>query len=121
MAIRDKMAKNAQPHLREGETIQAVFAAQTTSQYLMVVGVLPFIIVNSYRMITVTDQRIIVFDAGKWGMTKAKSIAYELPRATKLGPGTGLWYRFDAASEKLRAHRRFFSDIAEADRLSGAA
>ncbi|HET6152277.1 MAG TPA: PH domain-containing protein [Marmoricola sp.] len=115
------MAAQAQPHLREGETIQAVFGSQTASQYLFVAGWLPFIIVNKYRMVTVTNQRIIVFDTGRWGMVKVKSVAYELPRTTQLGPGSKIWHVINTGSENLRVHRRFFKDLAEADRLSGAA
>lgn len=48
-------------------------------------------------------------------MTKAKGVLAELPRATKLGPGTGMWHVIRVGDEKLRVHRRFFKDIAIAD------
>ena len=117
MAIRDKMTQAAQPHLAPGEQLQAVIGAQTTSQYLFLLGVIPFILLNKYRLIAVTDQRILVLDAGKWSMVGAKGVAYDLPRATVLGPGSGIWHTIVAHGETLRVHRRFFKDLAEADRL----
>jgi hypothetical protein len=39
----------------------------------------------------------------------------ELPRATRLGPPSGLWHVVPAGDEKLRVHRRFFKDIEAAD------
>jgi hypothetical protein len=38
-----------------------------------------------------------------------------VPRATRLGPGTGLWHRIPAGHETLRVHRRFFADIYATD------
>ena len=39
----------------------------------------------------------------------------ELPRSTRLGPGTGVWHRVPAGGETLRVHRRFFKDLEAAD------
>src|SRR5689334_7758593 len=102
MAIRDKMAASVQPHLRPGEQLQAVFGAQTTSQYLALIGFIPFLIVNRYRVVAVTDQRILVLDAGKWGMSKGRTVIGELPRATTMGPGSGVWHVVAAGPEQLR-------------------
>jgi hypothetical protein len=44
-----------------------------------------------------------------------------VPRATRLGPGTGLWHRIPAGHETLRVHRRFFADIYAADAAMAAA
>jgi hypothetical protein len=121
VALRDKMSASAAQYLRPGEQIQAVFGGETASgasQALYAFGALGSIIrmlINRYRMVVVTDQRILVLDTGKWNITKARGIVGELPRATRLGPATGLWYPIDTGQEKLRVHRRFFKDIAAAD------
>ncbi len=41
-------------------------------------------------------------------MKKARGVVTELPRSTRLGPGTGMWQQVSAGQEKLRVHRRFF-------------
>ena len=82
----------------------------------MLLGVIPFYFINEYRVVAVTDRRIVVFDSGRLTVAKAKSVAYELPRATVLGPGKGrLWHRIETGQETLRVHTRFFKDIAQAD------
>lgn len=80
-----------------------------------------FLSLNRYRILAVTPTRILVLDAGKVSMSKARSVVTELPRATRLGPGTGLWHQIPAGSEKLRVHRRFFKDIETADSMAAAA
>ena len=57
----------------------------------------------------------MVLDAGKPSMKQARGVVTELPRSTRLGPGTGLWHQVLAGQEKLRVHRRFFKDIQIAD------
>jgi hypothetical protein len=117
MAIRDKIAANAQPHLQPGETIRAVLMAQTASQYLMLVGYLPFLLMNRFRTVIATDRRIIVCDSGSWSGTKANSVVTELPRGQKLGPWTGnIWHKVQVGDETLRIHRRFKKDIEAVDR-----
>ena len=74
MAIRDKIAANSARFLEPGEQIQSVFdPAQTASQYLILIGLLPFILVNKYRCVVATDRRLLVLDAGKLTTTKPKS------------------------------------------------
>lgn len=120
MALRDKIAANAQPHLQPGETIQGVLAGQTASQYWILLIYLVFLIKNRYRTIVATDRRIIVFDAGAWSMTKTKSVVGELPRNHRLGPWDGnIWYRHQVGNETLRIHRRFKSDIEAIDGVAG--
>jgi hypothetical protein len=121
MALRDKIRERAQPLLEPGEQVQAVFAAQTASQYLMVLGYVPFLLTNKYRCVVATDRRIVVFDAGRWGMGNPKAIIASLPRSVPLGPAAGLWHVVELGGERLRVHKRFHKDIAEADRLRGAA
>ena len=57
----------------------------------------------------------MVLDAGRQGPKKARGVVTELPRSTRLGPGTGVWHVIPAGDEKLRVHRRFFKDLEAAD------
>jgi hypothetical protein len=119
MALRDAMRESAAPYLKPGEEVQAVFGAQTASSYVAAIGgVLFFLGLNRYRIFVATPQRILVLDAGKFSMKKAKGVVTELPRSTKLGPGTGIWHVVPAGAERLRVHRRFFKDLDAADALA---
>jgi hypothetical protein len=116
VALRDAMRYSAAPYLRPGEQVQAVIGAQTASQWLAALtGVFAFLGFNRYRILVVTPGRILVLDAGKSSMKKARGIVMELPRTARLGPGAGLWHRVPAGQENLRVHRRFFKDIENAD------
>jgi hypothetical protein len=122
MALRDKMSDSARQFLQPDEQIQAVIGAQTASQWLAgLTGVFIFLSLNRYRILAVTPTRIVVLDAGKTSMAKARGVVAELPRSTRLGPGTGLWHRIPAGSETLRVHRRFFRDLETADAASNVA
>ncbi len=110
------MRDSAAPYLHPGETVQAVFGAQTASQYLAALtGIFVFLGLNHYRIFVVTPQRILVLDAGKVSMKKARGVVAELPRSTRLGPPSGLWHVIPVNGEKLRVHRRFHKDIQTAD------
>ncbi len=116
MALRDSMRESAAPFLRPGEPIQAVFGAQTASPLLAgLAGVFVFLGLNKYRILAVTPTRIVVLDAGKTSMKTARGVLTELPRSTRLGPGTGTWQQIPAGGEKLRVHRRFYKDLDAAD------
>jgi hypothetical protein len=122
MALRDAMRESAAQYLRPGEPIQAVFGAQTASPLLAgLTGIFVFLSLNKYRIVAVTPDRIVVLDAGKTSMKKARGIVAELPRSTRLGPGTGVWTQIQAGREKLRVHRRFYKDIEAADSALTAA
>ena len=117
MALRDSMRESAAQYLRPGEPIQAVIGAQTASQWLAgLTGIFVFLGLNHYRILAVTPNRIVVLDAGKSSMKTARGVVTELPRATRLGPGSGVWHRIPVGNENLRVHRRFFKDIETADR-----
>jgi hypothetical protein len=121
MAIRDSMRASAAQYLQPGETIQEVFGAQTASQWLAALtGFLVFLSLNHYRIVAVTPNRIVILDAGKTSMAKARGVLGELPRSTRLGPASGLWHVIQAGDETLRVHRRFFKDIEAADSSSGS-
>ncbi|MCU1346140.1 MAG: hypothetical protein JWL70_2406 [Acidimicrobiia bacterium] len=115
MAIRDKLRKNAAPLLAPGETIQSIFPAQTTSQYFALISYWIILLKNANRVVVVTDRRILICKSGKITATPVKGIEHELPRSTKIGPATGLWYRFEAPTGKLYVNRRYFKDIETAD------
>jgi hypothetical protein len=110
------MRESAAQYLRPGEPVQAVIGAQTASQWLAALtGIFVFLGLNRYRILAVTPARIVVLDAGRSSMKAARGVVTELPRSTRLGPGTGLWHRIPAGGESLRVHRRFFKDIETAD------
>jgi hypothetical protein len=116
MSLRDSMRESAAAYLQPGEPIQAVIGAQTASPLLAgLTGVFVFLSLNRYRIIAVTPARIVVLDTGKMSMKKARGIVTELPRSTRLGPGTGVWHQIPAGTEKLRVHRRFYKDLEAAD------
>jgi len=116
MALRDTMRSSAAQYLQPGESVQAVIGAQTASQWLAALtGVFVFLGFNRYRIVAVTPDRILVLDAGKTSMKKARGVVTELPRSTRLGPATGRWHQIPAGTETLRVHRRFFKDIETAD------
>jgi len=122
MAIRDSMRSSAAKFLNPGEPIQAVIGAQTASQWLAALtGVFLFLGLNRYRILAVTPNRIVVLDAGKARTSTARGVVTELPRSTRLGPGTGMWHKIPAGDETLRVHRRFFKDIETADSVAATA
>jgi hypothetical protein len=122
MALRDTMRDSAAQYLQPGEQVQAVIGAQTASQWLAALtGIFVFLGLNKYRILAVTPNRILVLDAGKTSMKKARGVVMELPRSTRLGPATGLWHRIPAGNETLRVHRRFFKDLESADSVVAAA
>jgi len=122
MTFRDDMRASAAQYLQPGEPVQAVIGAQTASPLLAgLTGVFIFLSLNRYRILAVTPTRIVVLDAGKTSMKKARGVVTELPRSTRLGPAAGLWHQIPVGREKLRVHRRFFKDIETADSLTTAA
>jgi hypothetical protein len=115
VALRDKLRENAQPHLREGEVIEAVIPAQTTSAYMALISYWIIIFANAYRVIVVTDQRILVCRSGRFRITPVGEVLHEAPRSTRIGPAGGLWHKTEALGEKLHIAKRFHKDIEEAD------
>jgi hypothetical protein len=121
MAIRDKLQANVQPHLAAGETIQAVFCAQTISAYFALISYWIIVARNSYRVVAATDRRILVFSSGRLTTAQAKTLVGEYPRVTRLGPPHGLWYKCEALGEPLYINRRFHKDVEAADAVLGGA
>ena|SRR5579862_5082931 len=115
MAIRDKLRANAAHLLQPDETIQAVFCAQTVSQYLSLISYWIIIFSNAYRVVVVTDRRIMVCRSGRFTITPVKSVQTELPRSTRIGDPSGLWWPCTSLGQKLYINRRFHKDVREAD------
>src|ERR1700722_18784864 len=112
MAVRDVMRASAAQFVEPGETIEQVFGAQTASPLTApLIGSLIALIINRYRIVAVTDRRILVLDAGKWTQRTARAVVSELPRATRLGPTSGLWFKIETPAGKIHVRRYFFKDI----------
>lgn len=127
MAIRDSMRAGAAPLLRPGETVQAVLPAQTINPLLYVpmvlMAVVPAILIvliaEPFRVIVVTDRRILVCRSGKVRSAEVGNVVATCKRSTEIGPARGLW-RFKCRSlgeEPLYIPRRFFADVRQADTL----
>lgn len=120
MAIRATIRANVAPHLQPGEVIEAVIPAQTTSQWFALVSYWIIILRNSYRIVVATDRRILVCRSGRFRTTPVKEVLRELPRATRIGPPSGLWYRCDSLGERLYINKRFHKDVIAADERAAA-
>lgn len=120
MALRDKLRANAAHVLQPGENIQSVFCAQTTSQYFALISYWIILLSNAYRVVVVTDRRILVCSSGRLRMTPVKEVLRELPRNTRIGPPSGLWWRCETLGEKLYINKRFHKDVNAADGVTAA-
>jgi hypothetical protein len=115
MALRDTLRSNAAHLLAPGETIESVFPAQTTSAWFALLSIWIVVLSNAYRVVVVTDRRIMVCQSGRFRMTPVRAVLHELPRYTRIGPANGLWYRTEALGDRLYIHKRFHKDVAAAD------
>jgi hypothetical protein len=115
VALRDKLRNNAAPYLQPDETVQAVFCAQTTSQYFALISYWIILFTNAYRVVVVTDRRILVCRSGRMSVSPVKEVLLELPRETRIGPPSGLWWRCETLGEKIYVNRRFHKDVNTAD------
>ena len=120
MALRDKLRANAAHVLQPGENIQSVFCAQTTSQYFALISYWIILLSNAYRVVVVTDRRILVCSSGRLRMTPVKEVLREVPRNTRIGPPSGLWWRCETLGEKLCINKRFHKDVNAADGVAAA-
>jgi hypothetical protein len=115
MALRDKIVQKVQPMLEPGEQVQAVIVGQTASQWLAMLGLIPFMLTNRYYVVAATDRRIALFEGGRFTLGSPNKLVASLPRTTVIGPASGLWWRTEVAGTTLRIHRRFHQDVARAD------
>ncbi len=118
MAIRDKITVSLQPQLEPGETVQAVFPAQTMSPYWAVLTYL-VLFFNKYRVVAATDRRILVCDTARFSTAKVKGVRAAHPRGTRIGPPSGLWWKCESLGEKMYVHKRFHKDVEQADAVLG--
>jgi hypothetical protein len=122
MAIRDKIARNVQPHLDQGETLQAGFPAQggVSPWILPITGYLAAFFLSNYVVVAVTDRRIAIFKASPLATTKPKELLGSLPRQTRLGPVSGVWSKIDLGGTGYYVHKRFHKDVEAANAAPGA-
>jgi hypothetical protein len=120
VALRDKLRENAAHVLQPGETIQSVFCAQTTSQYFALISYWIILLSNAYRVVVVTDRRILVCSSGRLRMTPVNEVLRELPRSTRIGQPSGLWWRCESLGERLYINKRFHKDVNAADAVQAA-
>ena len=124
MAIRDSMRTNAAAVLKPGETVQAVISAQTINPLLYIpmvlMAVIPAILIiliaEPFRVIVVTDRRILVCRSGKLRSSAVRDVVTQAQRRTEIGPPRGLQFKCRSLGEEpLYIPRRFFPDVREAD------
>jgi hypothetical protein len=116
MALRDKLVERTQPYLEPGEQVRQVFMGQTgPSPWFAALSWLIILIAGEYYVFAVTDRAIIVMKAGKFVPSKPKGLEARLPRATRLGPVSGLWGQTNALGKRVWVHKRFHKDIDAAD------
>lgn len=139
--MRSTMREVAASYLKPAEVIRCVFPAQSSPGYATLIANMtapapfPFSVINGVaglfsmrnrsRIFVVTDQRILVLDAG-WApssgpldsaaVRRAAGVIAELPRSTRLGPPSGLVYVIKVnEGEKLRVFEEWFKDVEKAD------
>jgi hypothetical protein len=115
MAMRDKLREAVSPYLQSDESVEEIFGAQTTSQYFALISIWIIVATKAYRVIAVTDRRILVCQASRWRITKIEGVIAEFPRQTLLGPPKGLWYPCRTLGQRMYVHKRFHKDIVAAD------
>lgn len=120
MALRDTLRANAAPHLESGEVIQSIFPAQNASPWWVLLSYWIIFFKNAYRVVIATDRRILVCRAGRFRITPVNEVTHVLPRSTRIGPPTGLWYKCDALGERMWIAKRYHKDVIAADETATA-
>lgn len=115
MALRETLRRNAAHLLAPGETIQTIFPAQTTSGWFALLSIWIIVLNDAYRVVVVTDRRILVCKSDRFRMTPVKQVLRELPRYIRIGPPTGLWHRTEVLGERMYINKRFHKDVETAD------
>ena len=116
-SLNEAITHNGGSLLDPGEVIQAVIPAQTRSGWLGAHGSPLMLLVSRFRPIIVTDRRIMITDAGRFGQERPRSVVVSLPRATRIGPASGRWWKCVTLGESLYVHKRFHKDVEVADAL----
>lgn len=116
MALRDKLADRAQPYLEPGEEVRHVFMGQTgPSPWFAALSWWIVLFAGKYFIFVVTDRAVLVLRASKLIPSKPKDIEARLPRATQLGPVSGMWGQTNALGQRVWVHKRFHKDLLAAD------
>ena len=124
MANRETMRASAATVLKPGETLQAVIPAHTIHPLLYIpmvlMAVVPAILITliaePFRVIVVTDRRILVCKSGKLGSGEVKDVLTTAKRGTAIGPPRGFQYKCKSlGDERVLISKRFFADVREAD------
>ncbi len=106
---------NARHVCQPGEHIQTAIPAQARSPNWLGIPDLVIPLSNAYRVIVVTDRRILVCRSGRFRAFVVGDVLREFPRSTKIGPSHGIWYHTYSLGEGLYIHRLYFRDIESAD------
>jgi len=120
MALRDKLAERAAPFLPQGSQVRQVFVCQTgPSPWFFLLTYLTIFWIK-YRLVAVTQDGIYVLEGSKLtGGAKPKSLVGTIPRATQLGPVSGVWGQINLLGERHWVHKRFHKDVTAADAEAG--
>lgn len=113
----DKIARNVQPRLEQGELLEAAFPAQggANPNLLLLSGYVLAFWLAKYVVVAVTDRRIAVFEASPKATTKPKALIASFPRDTSLGPVSGMWGKIELGGTRYYVHRRFHGDVEKAN------
>lgn len=120
MALRDKLAERAAPFLPQGSQVRQVFVCQTgPNPWFFLITYLTIFWIK-YRLVAVTQDGIYVLEGSKFtGGAKPKSLVGTMPRATQLGPVSGVYGKVNLLGERHWVHKRFHKDVTAADAEAG--
>ena len=123
MVLRQDLVETSMPFLPSGSQVRHAFIGQAAPNFAyFVVTYLTGLTMSRirYRLVAVTDDAIYVLDSTKFsGGGRPKALLGTMPRHTQLGPVSGRWAEVDLLGERHWVHKRFFSEIASADRDAG--
>lgn len=122
--LRRKLIERSQRFLQPGEEAQTAIPAWNPRNIwlLLLYLVLPVIgwvvlLTGRYRIILVTDRRIMVLDSGRFSASNPRRVLREFPRSTRIGPvrPRGRILRTDSLGETLKIWKYHSDDITAAD------
>jgi hypothetical protein len=113
MALREGLARRAQPFLEPGEQVQAIFNAQSgASPYWSVLSSWIVILTAGYVSIAVTDRAVVVLRNGRFLGSRPNAFKGRFPRQP-FGDPSGIWGRVEVGGTRYWVHRRYHKDIRE--------
>jgi hypothetical protein len=86
VGVRDNRWGTAASELKPGERIEIVTFVQAVGPYWVLATWLIVVIAHAYRVVVVTDQRILVCQGGSFSYSAIKGVLREFPRQTEIGP-----------------------------------